>query len=101
MRLIKITEVILISFLFFGLTNCNFKSEYHKLVEREIIKGEIDILPINYDDFNKDNFATIKSILSFYKLSKFEEKIEHCIQLSLKIKEKSDIINIKITLNMN
>ena len=42
MRLIKITEAILISFLFFGLTNCNFKSEYHKLVEREIKKGEIN-----------------------------------------------------------
>ena len=42
MRLIEITKVLLISFLFFGLTSCNFKSEYHKLVEREIKKGEIN-----------------------------------------------------------
>jgi hypothetical protein len=42
MRLIEITKVLLISFLFFELTSCNFKSEYHNLVEREIKKGKIN-----------------------------------------------------------
>ena len=42
MRLIEITKVLLISFLLFELTSCNFKSEYHNLVEREIKKGEIN-----------------------------------------------------------
>ena len=56
--------------------------------EKEIIKGDIDILKIDYDDFNKDNFTTIKSILNFYKLSKFEDKIDRNVQLSLKEKEK-------------
>ena len=42
MRLIEITKVLLISFLFFELTSCNSKSEYHNLFEREIKKGEIN-----------------------------------------------------------
>ncbi|GAB4164369.1 MAG: hypothetical protein Tsb0033_25670 [Winogradskyella sp.] len=50
----------------------------------EIQKGDIDILEVDYDEFNADNKGTIEKILNFYRLGEFNKNISRALDTSYK-----------------
>jgi hypothetical protein len=56
--------------------------------ENEITYGSLEILPIDYDDFKKDNHQIINKILKFYGLDYDQAKVDLGLENSYQMKRK-------------